>query len=320
MVTNINRDQTELWDADIRTSVEMYNDWFLNVAPEVFRSSREGVIREIAALFDSTRNMTELTAKVIWENPDILATLRMTTAPPLARDRLVGLADVRKSLVKTLEEGNLPVRMPSDVFEASLVRIIDVIFQLLDRSLFDWVDSYRRPSREQVERAMVVVGDRRCSALSDPIIRNGQEARQLSALKNWLDGRGYIEKWYPSRMRPQEMESGTYSIHRNVPILNEVGRMVGMPIDLVIQPHDLHSDRMPILIEAKSAGDYTNTNKRRKEEATKSRQLKETYGNGVKLILLLCGYFDRGYLEYEAAEGLDWIWEHRIGDLSLAGV
>ena len=34
----------------------------------------------------------------------------------------------------------------------------------------------------------------------------------------------------------------------------------------------------------------------------------------------LCGYFDSGYLGYEAAEGLDWIWEHRISDMEALGL
>jgi len=34
-------------------------------------------------------------------------------------------------------------------------------------------------------------------------------------------------------------------------------------------------------------------------------------------ILFLCGYFDSGYLGYEAAEGIDWVWEHRTNDLAL---
>jgi type II restriction enzyme len=80
-----------------------------------------------------------------------------------------------------------------------------------------------------------------------------------------------------------------------------------------------HRD-LPLLIEAKSAGDFTNVNKRRKEEAKKVEQLRATYGNTVRYILFLCGYFDSGYLGYEAAEGIDWVWEHRKGDLELFGL
>ena len=80
-------------------------------------------------------------------------------------------------------------------------------------------------------------------------------------------------------------------------------------------PKNAKQGQIPVLIEAKSAGDFTNTNKRRKEEAIKIQQLRKTYGEKVAFNLFLCGYFDSGYLGYEAAEGIDWVWEHRIDDL-----
>ena len=43
--------------------------------------------------------------------------------------------------------------------------------------------------------------------------------------------------------------------------------------------------------------------------------VKQTYGESIDLTLFLCGYFDAGYLGYEAAEGIDWVWEHRIDDM-----
>jgi len=85
-------------------------------------------------------------------------------------------------------------------------------------------------------------------------------------------------------------------------------------------PKASSSGQLPVLIEAKSAGDFTNVNKRRKEEATKMNQLKQTYGADIKFYLFLCGYFDSGYLGYEAAEGIDWVWEHRIDDLAQFGL
>lgn len=97
-------------------------------------------------------------------------------------------------------------------------------------------------------------------------------------------------------------------------------KSINIPVDVVIQPKKLKQNKLLILIEAKSAGDFTNVNKRRKEEATKMRQLKAAYGSEIQLILFLCGYFDAGYLGYEAAEGLDWIWEHRIKDFEKLGI
>jgi type II restriction enzyme len=93
-----------------------------------------------------------------------------------------------------------------------------------------------------------------------------------------------------------------------------------IPVDVAVQPRKPTADRIPVLIEAKSAGDFTNVNKRRKEEATKIRQIRATYGDSSRFILFLCGYFDSGYLGYEAAEGIDWVWEHRIEDMAKLGL
>ena len=95
---------------------------------------------------------------------------------------------------------------------------------------------------------------------------------------------------------------------------------MNIPVDAVVMPKAAKAGAFPLLIEAKSAGDFTNVNKRRKEEAQKMAQLRNTYGDRVSFVLFLCGYFDSGYLGYEAAEGIDWVWEHRIDDLAEFGI
>lgn len=62
------------------------------------------------------------------------------------------------------------------------------------------------------------------------------------------------------------------------------------------------------------------TNVGRKEEDTKVSQLRATFGPEVTLDLFLCGYFDATYLGYEAANHMDWVWEHRIQDFEVLGV
>ena len=117
------------------------------------------------------------------------------------------------------------------------------------------------------------------------------------------------------------MPAGTYSFRLNVPVTAEgATSTVNIPVDTAVMPLTAKPGALPLMIEAKSAGDYTNTNKRRKEEAQKINQLRHTFGNGVQFLLFLCGYFDGGYLGYEAAEGIDWVWEHRIEDLALFGI
>ena len=49
-------------------------------------------------------------------------------------------------------------------------------------------------------------------------------------------------------------------------------------------------------------------------------QLQATYGENLRYVLFLCGYFGSDYLGYEAAEGIDWVWEHRIDDLAKLGL
>lgn len=57
---------------------------------------------------------------------------------------------------------------------------------------------------------------------------------------------------------------------------------VNVPIDAVVKPRNSATAELPLFIEAKSAGDYTNVNKRRKEEAAKAAQLRRGYGADVR--------------------------------------
>jgi hypothetical protein len=314
----INADKPHLWKNDVQASVRMYNEWFLQAAPEAYRTTRKAIVDEVAAAFRQTSDMSDITPEIIRVSPSIVRTLRMCTAPPIARDRLTGLSGSVRSVVPSLEKGALPPRVKD--LSGQLTRICGVITELLDLDLFDWLKTGSRPDAPQWELATVVVGDRLCGAISDPIVRNAQERRQLALLAEWLDARGYVRKPHPSAQPLRDMQAGTYSFRQVVLLHNPEGRVVQMPIDAVVQPHDLTPSGLPILIEAKSAGDFTNTNKRRKEEAQKVHQLREEYGTECSLLLFLCGYFDPGYLGYEASEGLDWIWEHRIDDLTLAGI
>ncbi len=152
----------------------------------------------------------------------------------------------------------------------------------------------------------------------DLIIRNAQEQRQPARISQYLDQLEYRKQDHPSNKSLADMEPGTYALRMNVAA--GTSHRVNIPVDVIIQPRKLCQDRIPIFIEAKSAGDFTNTNKRRKEEATKMRQLRDTYGEHVVYVLFLCGYFGSDYLGYEAAEGIDWVWEHRIDDLAQLGL
>lgn len=318
----VNLDKLHLWKADVAASVDMYNDWFMRFAPQAFRETRVKTTESVEAALKATGNLTNVTPDLLRQHPNILPTLRMATCPPIAVDRLIGLAGVSDNLVKVMEKDNcVPKRMPAALLNEQLERIGHIIERLADPDIFVWLKREAPATEAEVHRAATIVADRLCGAWANPIIRNAQEQRQLAYIKTWLEERGYRQIAVGDRIKFDAMEPGTFSFRMNVPVTQEgSNKSVNIPVDAVIMPLQRERGRLPIFIEAKSAGDFTNTNKRRKEEAVKMAQLKATYGPDVEFNLFLCGYFDSGYLGYEAAEGIDWVWEHRIDDLAHFGI
>ena len=314
----INADKPQLWKKDVAASVDLYNNWFIQFAPKTYQDVRKETIECVQEMIQLTKNLTLLSPELLKANPSVLPTLRMCTAPPIARDRLVGLAHVRKHLVLSMEQGKIPPRMSEEKLIEELFSIAEILTKLLDYHILPWLERNTAPTDLEQHRAATIVADRLCGTVSDPIIRNAQEQRQLALIAAHLKKHNYTEQLHKLGLSFRDLPPGTFAFRLNVLAGND--RNVNIPVDVVIQPHGHHSGGLPILIEAKSAGDFTNTNKRRKEEATKVNQLRARYGEGLQFILFLCGYFDAGYLGYEAAEGIDWVWEHRIEDMELLGI
>ena len=314
----VNADKPHLWKNDVTASIDLYNDWFMRSAPKTYREVRTETTQRVQETIQLTKNLTLLNPETLKENPSILPTLRMCTAPPIARDRLVGLAYVNKHLVLSMERGKIPPRMNEEKLIEGLLSITEILTKLLDYDILPWLERKTAPTDLEQHRAATIVADRLCGTVSDPIIRNAQEQRQLALIAAYLKKRNYTEQLHKLGLSFRDLPPGTFAFRLNVPTGRD--RTVNVPVDVVVQPHEYHSGDLPILIEAKSAGDFTNTNKRRKEEATKVNQLRARYGEDLQFILFLCGYFDAGYLGYEAAEGIDWIWEHRIEDMELLGI
>jgi len=317
----VNLDKPHLWKTDIARSVDMYNDWFMKFAPKAFRDTRIQTTRDVESTLKATNNLQNISPSILKRNPEVLPTLRMSTCPPLAVDRLIGLAGVMKNLVKNMEnENRIPNRLNETILDSELRKIGSIIERMADPDIFVWLNRVEPATETEIHRAATIVADRLCSSVANPIIRNAQEKRQLAAIGAWLETGGYRHIPSGGNIKFNSLPSGTYSFRMNVPVKLEGGKQINIPIDAVIMPKTANSGELPVFIEAKSAGDFTNVNKRRKEEAAKMTQLRRTYGDNVRFNLFLCGYFDSGYLGYEAAEGIDWIWEHRIDDLAKFGL
>ena len=311
----VNRDKVDLWKQDIFESVDFYNRWFLSFAPRTFKAARTRSAKDVAETFKLVHDCMNLNADTLLLVPQILPILRQMTCPPLARDRLAGLAGISPTIVKQFELGVQAAGGPTENALESAQKIIRVISRLVDTDLLPWLNKAGSvPTAAQRERAALVVADRLCGALADPILRNSQERRQLESIEKFLRNLGYRKVVPKSHM---EMKPGEFAFHLNIRVALEDNAepTVNIPVDVAILWKSAQTGTLPIIIEAKSAGDFANVNKRRKEEAQKITQLKRTYGNDVEFLLFLCGYFDSGYLGYEAAEGIDWIWEHRVSDM-----
>ena len=318
----VNMDKPHLWKADVARSVDFYNDWFMRFVPKAYRQTRQKTTKQVESAINLTRNLTDISPEILAKHPEILPILRMATAPPIARDRLIGLASISPNLVRNMElKQRISPRMAEATVLEELAKIGILIHKLVDIDIFPWLENEHQPQKVEIHRAATVVADRLCGAVADPIIRNAQEKRQIASIQHWLEQRGYTHVKSALIAELRKMESGTFAFHLNVPVSLKGGQTrINIPVDIAVMPKKGAKNGLPIMVECKSAGDFTNTNKRRKEEAVKIAQLYATYGKEVCFILFLCGYFDSGYLGYEAAEGLDWVWEHRIEDLAKFGL
>ena len=241
----LNADKTQNWENDTLDSIDYYNDWFLRFAPLTYREQRKVKKDEVERAFVVTEYLRKLTIEVMVKHPEILSVLRMCAAPPIAQDRLAGLAYSKKSLIATMEgdggrSPSLPAKMTDSEREAQLAKLLDVFNEMMDVDIFPWTVEDRLPTNDEYKMGVSIVTDRLCGSAADPIIRNAQEVRQLHALAAFLKHLGYQE--------------------------------------------------------------------------VASSQIKKMLGKQTHFVLFLCGYFDAGYLGYEAAEGIDWVWEHRIHD------
>ncbi|MGC1186888.1 MAG: XamI family restriction endonuclease, partial [Candidatus Acidiferrales bacterium] len=179
----INADKPHLWKADTRASVDQFNRWFMKFAPKAYRDTRKKTIESVERSLTLTKDLTIITPDLIKAHPGILPTLRMSTCPPLARDRLIGLADSTKNFVGTLEQGKLPPQLAEKFLKVQLKKIAVILFQMRDIDIFPWIEEKRKPTKEERYRSSTIVADRRCGAVAEPIVRNAQEKRQLALIE-----------------------------------------------------------------------------------------------------------------------------------------
>ena len=122
----VNLDKPQRWKADTQLSVDDYNRWFLEYAPITYRETRARATVYVEDILLRTDNLRRLTADLLFQHPDSLEMLRMSTSPPIARERLVGLAQVSKSLIENMERNKrISPNLPETVVREQLERMVD---------------------------------------------------------------------------------------------------------------------------------------------------------------------------------------------------
>ena len=304
------RNNENEWEEDIAASVAEYNAWYLRFSAATYQEARVAAVQVIDRTLRTTNYLRRIDAATLWRNPGIIQGLRMTSSPQWAVDRLIGISGAKESLVRNME-GNSTGRNRETTMRPNTEAIINTVVAGLDHNLLPWLNPQRAPTDTEFRRAREIMTDRLASSIANPATRNEQEARQIRALSAWLDDLGYRND--PDATHEQ-MDPGTYRTQMKMQGITDNGTNVDIPVDMAVMPAGAQPGNLPILVECKSAGDFTNVNKRRKEESEKHRNLVNHYGDGVQYVLYLSGYFDAKYLSYELDAGIPWFWHHRIED------
>lgn len=301
--------QSHEWDPDIQRSVVEYDRWYLANSPGMFADARGRAVVDVETAMQTTKDFRAFGADALVAHPRTLFVARMCVSPTMARDRFIGFSGVNRNLVTAMErKGLLPPRTRR--LRMQLEQMCDFLRPLLDPGLFPWVKEGRAPTPAERDKTILVISDRLAGAFYGPVLRNAQEARQKKLLRAHLQDLGFEE----SIRSAFDLPAGTFGFGRLVRVVREDGKPQNLPVDCVVAPLD--ADMPLACVELKSAGDFTNVNKRRKEESDKHYSLRRAHGDKAVFLLQLFGYFDHLYLGFEAAAGIDWAWDHRLSDLS----
>ena len=81
---------------------------------KAFRETRVSTAKNVEEALKETNYLNSISPAIPQRHPEVLPILRMSTCPPIARDRLIGLAGVSKNLVQNMEDSENPRVSPQE--------------------------------------------------------------------------------------------------------------------------------------------------------------------------------------------------------------
>lgn len=301
----INADRLGLWRVDASAARTSADDWYVESGRMAYQAARRAMIDQVREVLALTDDLRRIEPAMLRRTPSALATLRMSTAPPIARERLAGLSRTERPLLTALEQDRLPARVSPSELEAQLARVCAVIGRLLDHDLFGWLDQERSVDESERAFAAMVVADRRCEAVGEQVLRQAERQRQAHGLTEWLAAHGYRE--HAGRM--SELPTGAYLAGPRAGDGSAPSSERG--VDTVVRPRAGAATRAVVVraLPRPAPGSLTRA----------SAEAALLAVDDVTVVLLI-GVADPRFLRQCAAAGQDWVWEHRLDDLSLTGL
>ena len=96
-----------------------------------------------------------------------------------------------------------------------------------------------------------------------------------------------------------------------------MGREALVPADVLVRPMRRRPNGLALLIDVQSPTSWRDLKRAVARAVQKQRAIQMTYADRVRYVLVVGGEIDAGALGTLAAEGLDWVWQHRISQLSI---
>ncbi len=320
-------ESTSTWQQEAYASVTEYNNWYVQFARDAYTAARTDAANLVNQAFALTNDLTEVTPEVLTRTPQIIKVMRMTSSPTWAVDRLIGISTYPtqspqsgasvETLVNNMEANKLPKDRQG--LHTALGKLIGNIKRRYDLTVLTWVEPPRNPTDEEWTLANHLLTDRLAQSIANPKIPAEQESRQVNRIVDWLENRGYTADTRKGLQYP-DMKAGTFRRNLRMEGTLPNGDTKAVPIDIAVLPLQAQPGDLPVMIECKSAGDYTNVNKLQKEEATKYQNLQRKHGQRLTYALYLSCYFDQKFRDDEAASGFTFIWHHRHQELVNLGL
>jgi hypothetical protein len=191
--------QSHRWRLDLTAVSTTHHHWLRHLGQQAYSLHAPCWLTRSPSSLEATDDLRTLVPVTMESSPAVVTTLRMCTAPPLARDRLVALASTERRMITAMESGRLPARMSASENRAQVARICQVLPDFLDPELFPWLGG-QRSAEPRGHRTCLIVADRQCEAAADRILRHARRRHQLHLLREWLwdrTGRGLLSSRAP---------------------------------------------------------------------------------------------------------------------------